>query len=196
MGDLDKPLVQLRGKPLIEWVFELAKPQVADLLLSANRHGERYSFLNLPIVSDYTSEVSGPLIGIVSAMREISQSDPNKTNAELLACFPADVPHFPGNIVQLLEQELNESETDIVLASHDQQVQPLFSIWRVSLLSELMDAVAEGLYGPKMVLPKLRHRIVDVTDVAIESDSPLPFFTNINTPADLEAAQKLFNSID
>lgn len=52
MGGVDKGLVELAGRPLTQWVAEALRPQVAHLLISANRHREHYARLGWPVLVD------------------------------------------------------------------------------------------------------------------------------------------------
>ena len=38
MGGVDKGLVELRGRPMVEWVVERLRPQVDELLINANQN--------------------------------------------------------------------------------------------------------------------------------------------------------------
>lgn len=181
MGGQDKPLLELEGRSLIQWVVESARPQVRELMLCVNHNPGKYAHLGLQQFSDYDRQYSGPLVGIVSAMKQISTM--NKPESEtLLACFPADAPFFPHDIVENLIQVLQDSGTDMSLVQTGEQQQPLFSVWKLSLLPTLEKAVEEGLAGPRMVMPRLRHSILQREAKANE-------FMNINTPDDLSTAR-------
>ena len=49
MGGADKPLTEISGKPLLQYVVERLSPQLTHLLLNANGNAERYSQFNLPV---------------------------------------------------------------------------------------------------------------------------------------------------
>ncbi len=88
MGGVDKGLIELDGRPLVQWVAEALRPQVAILLISANRHRERYAKLGWPVLADHAvgalaeqatatdrpyqhQSFQGPLAGIATALAEI-----------------------------------------------------------------------------------------------------------------------------
>ncbi len=52
MGGSDKGLQEFRGRPLAAWVAERLAPQVDELLISANRNGERYAALGHRVIGD------------------------------------------------------------------------------------------------------------------------------------------------
>ena len=54
MGGLDKGWARFRGSTLIRHVMERFSPQVASVLISANRNLERYRELGVEVVADDT----------------------------------------------------------------------------------------------------------------------------------------------
>ncbi|MEQ8313765.1 MAG: molybdenum cofactor guanylyltransferase MobA [Gammaproteobacteria bacterium] len=185
MGLVDKPLLDLGGTPLIQWVVTRAQPQVRQLLLCVNRNPERYQFLNLDQFGDYSNPYAGPLLGIVSAMRQLAKTAQDQQ--QLLACFPADVPWFPSDIVARLISQMQQEDSDVAVVQEGEQLQPLFSVWKISLRTELEKAVSEGLFGPKLVLPRLNTSVLQV-------DSSKQEFFNINTHDDLAKAQEVIGN--
>ncbi|WP_338073071.1 molybdenum cofactor guanylyltransferase [Halochromatium salexigens] len=96
MRGVDKGLIELDGRPLVQWVAEALRPQVATLLISANRHRERYAQFGWPVLADHAvrelaeraadldvpsaaavpnqdqiQPFQGPLAGIASALAQI-----------------------------------------------------------------------------------------------------------------------------
>ncbi|MFT6094033.1 MAG: molybdopterin-guanine dinucleotide biosynthesis protein A [Pseudohongiellaceae bacterium] len=184
MGFCDKALVPLHTKPIIEYVISKASPQVKQLILSVNHNAERYLSYKLPIVSDQDQSYSGPLLGILSAMRWY-QNEQAKSGISHLACFPADVPEFPKDVVSQLACELNKSSALITYIYHKNQIQPLFSLWHLDLAEQIEEAIAAGSYGPKLLFGDLKA-------VAVRcADSCLGAFCNINSPEDLDYASLL-----
>jgi len=197
MKNLDKPLLPLAGKPIIEHVIDLARPQVDELVISANRNLDGYRRFNLPLVSDLTASYEGPLVGICSAMQWFHDCG---VNADYLACFPADVPAFPSDIAKQLRtslEQLADSTQDKASISNTvawcqtgQQVQPLFSLWPFAVLNSLKQAVNEGIHGPRLFFR-------DNPDVVLLLPAPQPpQFLNINTPEQLIEAKQLFGDTD
>ena len=52
MGGADKGLMDYRGRPLVEWVLAALEPQVAEIVISANRHLERYAAYGRRVLPD------------------------------------------------------------------------------------------------------------------------------------------------
>lgn len=187
----DKPLMELDRRALIDWVVESGQHQVEQLLLNVNSETEHYQHLSLPQFADIESRVSGPLTGIVSAMQFVLQHYRIDSDSDCLACFAADVPSFPDQLVKQLQEALAKQKSDVAIAYCDDQIQPLFSLWKYSCLPVLENALDEGLFGPKMVLPRLQVSRVDFPNGDVNG---IPYFTNINSLEDLSFAQKLINS--
>ncbi|MDO9188930.1 MAG: molybdenum cofactor guanylyltransferase, partial [Sulfurimicrobium sp.] len=87
MGEADKGLVLLHGKPLVSWVLERIAPQVDEVLISANRNLERYRELGYAVLPDEMPDFPGPLAGLHRAMAEASHP--------LWLSVPCDTPFLP-----------------------------------------------------------------------------------------------------
>ncbi len=72
MGGQDKGLVMLDGKPMVEIIIDVFKPQTAKLLINANRNHDRYSQYGFELVADELSGYCGPLAGMASALKSIN----------------------------------------------------------------------------------------------------------------------------
>ena len=52
LGGVNKGLVEVEGKPLIQWVYDALQVQVNDLYISANEDIKEYQAITENIVSD------------------------------------------------------------------------------------------------------------------------------------------------
>lgn len=184
MDFCDKALQLLHGEPLLKYGISLARPQVESLIISANHSTELYQSFGLPVVADQHASYSGPLLGIYSAMHWFLHEQANP-DIQYLACFAADVPVFPADLIQNLAAALSSSTSGVAYTVHNEQIQPLFSLWRLSLADTLLDAIGSGLYGPKLLFQSLEAVAVTHTN-----DAPGAFF-NINSHAELAVASRL-----
>jgi molybdopterin-guanine dinucleotide biosynthesis protein A len=201
MNFQDKALLPLHNRPLIEYVTSNAAAQVGKLVISANRNPHKYEYLGCPIIPDHdynsdhdsdsdhgrANNYAGPLLGICSAMRW-AQSRRAANNWNYLACFAADVPSFPENLVRLLSEHLLESNSVVACSRCEGQLQPLFSLWSLDTLAVLEAAIDRGIFGPKPLLPEMSSVIVD-----FEKREPGYFF-NINSEQGLARAAELIKS--
>lgn len=182
MGVADKCLLPFREQPLLEHVIARAKPQVAQLLISANGDPARFRTYGLPIVADLYPDRCGPLAGIISAMAYSSNLQPPP---KWLATFPCDAPLSPLDWVSLLKQEAANSCLDVIVAADVLTVHYTFALWSCESLTRLQHEFAGGQRALYRTSQALRSRIV-VCDCG-----PTPF-TNINTPGDLQQLNNTF----
>ncbi len=94
MGGLDKGLVCYRGKPLVDWVIGCLRPQVDELLISANRNLGEYSSRGYRVVPDSLPDFQGPLAGVLACWG-VAQN-------EWMLSVPCDVPRLPVDLVDRL----------------------------------------------------------------------------------------------
>lgn len=173
MGGQDKGLVMLDGKPMIEIIIDVLKPQTAKLLINANRNHDRYSQYGLEMVADELSGYCGPLAGMASALKII--------NTDYIVTAPCDSPFIPLDLVQRLADALENKSTDISVAHDGERIQPVFCMIKKTLLQSLTDYLAAG--------ERKIDRWFKQHDFAIADFSDKPeTFDNINTHEDVESA--------
>lgn len=175
MGGRDKGLLPLAGEPLIAHGIRRLQPQVAELLISANRHLEIYQQFGCRVVNDSDSRFRGPLAGILAALRAA------KTPYVLTA--PCDSPLLPPDYAQRMWVALERKQATASVGYSAGYWQPVFALLPVHLQDDLADylAAGEGNAGRWWQ----RHQPAPVEF----PDAPL-LFHNINTPdalAQLEA---------
>ena len=173
MGGQDKGLVMLDGKPMIEIIIDVFKPQTAKLLINANRNHDHYSQYGLELVADELSGYCGPLAGMASALKTI--------NTDYMVTAPCDSPFIPLDLVQRLADALENKSTDISVAHDGERIQPVFCMLKKTLLQSLTDYLAAG--------ERKIDRWFKQHDFAIADFSDKPeTFDNINTHEDVESA--------
>ncbi len=173
MGGQDKGLVMLDGKPMIEIIIDVFKPQTARLLINANRNHDRYSQYGLDLVADELSGYCGPLAGMASALKTIS--------TDYMVTAPCDSPFIPLDLVQRLADALENKSTLISVAHDGERIQPVFCMLRKTLLPSLTDYLAAGERKIDRWFKQHDYAIADF------SDKP-ETFDNINTQEDVESA--------
>lgn len=187
MNYSDKPLLEVGGRTIIESILDTARSQVGSLIINVNCHPERYTRFNLPLVTDDNSDFAGPLAGIHAAL---NYAVTNLPDVKVIACFPGDTPWFPGDIVENMLKEMYATGNEVVWLRTKGQVQPLFSVWSLTLYQALGEALMNGMYSPMQFILGRRNSAVDYPAF-------LPgLFSNINTPEDLEMARSLATKRD
>jgi len=91
VGNRDKGLILLKGKPLIAHVSNRLLPQVGELLISCNRNFSHYKNFAAQTVADTRRDFQGPLAGMEAAYPYIQ--------TELLVVVGCDMPHLPPDLV-------------------------------------------------------------------------------------------------
>ncbi|MCP4791003.1 MAG: molybdenum cofactor guanylyltransferase MobA [Gammaproteobacteria bacterium] len=182
MGGADKPLAEIAGKPLLQYVIERAKPQMSNLLLNANGDEQRYKQFQLPIQQDIVPDFAGPLAGVLSAMAWARAFQPQVTHVITMA---ADTPFYPADYVDRMLSAIDKTQP-LACASYQQRTQPVFGLWPVELHNDLHQALVEdGIH--KVDLFTSRYGVADVQFDAMPYN---PFF-NVNRLDDVAAGEAL-----
>jgi len=178
VGGADKPLLKLAGRPLIGHVLERLTPQVDEVVINANRHGDAYRALGAPVVADAVAG-QGPLAGIAAAA-PVCQG-------ELLFFCPGDAPSLGVDLVAKLAGRLREAGPAEAVIPHDGiRDQVLFLLAHRQAVATVAGYLAAGgrsVHGWLETLHTLRCPIGDVSQ-----------FVNVNTPADLAALESRWSS--
>jgi molybdopterin-guanine dinucleotide biosynthesis protein A len=175
MGGVDKGLVPINGRPMIAWVIDALLPQVADVLINANRSRDRYSEFACSVVDDGDSDFRGPLAGMASGMRA--------AGTPYIAVVPCDSPLIGGELVQRLYAAVASSGSPIAAAHDGERLQPVFAVLSCDLLDDLAGYLDEGERKIDRWYARHGYESVDFSDVA-ES------FANINAPDDKRALEQ------
>lgn len=162
--------------PLLEHVIGKAKPQVAQLLLSANGDPQRFSTFRLPMVADIYADQGGPLAGIISAMAYTSKMQPQP---KWLATFPCDAPLAPAHWVSLLRAAASQDQPNVIITADPEQTHYTFALWSYQCFERLKQQYAVGQRALHKVVQTINSRVI----VCSQDTRP---FTNLNTPADLQ----------
>jgi len=176
MGGTDKGLVAVNGRPMIAWVLDALRPQVADVLINANRNHDVYGEFGSRVVDDGDSDFRGPLAGIASGMRA--------ARTPWVAVVPCDSPLIHGDLVARLHEAAVASGSRIAAAHDGERLQPVFALLARDLLDDLAGYLDDGERKIDRWYARHRFASVDCSDVAAS-------FANINAPEDkrsLEAA--------
>lgn len=186
MGDQEKSLLELDGQPIIGHVIERLKTQSANILINANGDPDRFARFNLPVQADTVEGFAGPLAGILAGMRWCQSNQPD---CEYVLSVASDTPFYPDTLVEKLMAEIPQEEGAIALASSNNRRHPVFGLWSISLADELQHFLVDE--GNRKVMLFVQRYPNCLVDFGVNCD-PDPFF-NVNTPEDLEQAQKFIS---
>lgn len=189
MGGGDKALRDVAGRSLFERVISRLTPQVAASAINANGAPARLAHLGLPVLPDDVPDHPGPLAGVLAGMEWAAAA-----GASHILTVAADTPFFPADLGVRLAAALTPETPVALAATPDDRPEragelarhPTFGLWPVALRGDLRRALTEeGLR--KVVLWTDRHGGATVPFDAAPFD---PFF-NVNTPEDLETAERI-----
>ena len=173
MGGVDKGLVDLAGKPMVQHVIERFAPQVDVLLINANQNVERYAAFGHPVVSDVVGGFAGPLAGLHAGLAAAA--------TPLVVTVPCDSPMLPADLVARLSQGLAAADVELAVARTFDQPHPVFSLVRTSVLPHLEAFLQGG--GRKIDAWYATLRVAEVS-----FDDEADAFRNINTRDELATA--------
>jgi len=94
MGTIDKGLVPLRGRAMVQHVLDRFRPQVDEIIINANQHRAEYEAFGHPVLSDAIGGFAGPLAGLQVGL--------SRASFPLIATVPCDSPFLPGDLVARL----------------------------------------------------------------------------------------------
>jgi molybdopterin-guanine dinucleotide biosynthesis protein A len=174
MGGVDKGLRVLRGKPMVEWAIERFAPQVGELLINANQNIDAYAAFGHRVIPDAIAGFAGPLAGLHRGLSE--------ARYDLVATVPCDSPFLPLDLVSRLLAGVEQERAELAVARTGDQPHPVFSLCRKTVLDNLTAFLENG--GRKIDAWYSALRVVEVPF----DDNP-DAFSNINTQAELRAAQ-------
>ncbi len=176
MGGMDKGLIKLAGKPLVEHVIAVLEPQVGGIVISANRNRDAYAAYGYQVIADTIGNNYGPLAGMLSAMRAV--------DTPFILCVPCDAPVVSTDLVKRLYATLNIEDADVCVAHDGTRMQPVFALLRCGLADDLNEYLSKG---GREVTRWMRDQDPALADFSDEADA----FFSANTVSDLQILERL-----
>jgi molybdopterin-guanine dinucleotide biosynthesis protein A len=139
MGGGDKCVRPLSGKPVLAHVLARLRPQVSDIVISAN--SDQFAGFGLPVVADASPEFQGPLAGVAAGLEWVAANRPDVAWA---VTVPGDTPFIPADLVRGLAAADRAAGT-MAVARSETGVHPVVAVWPVGMASDLKAALAGGL---------------------------------------------------
>jgi molybdenum cofactor guanylyltransferase len=172
----DKGLIQLSGRPLIEYIIEAIAEQTSNIMINANRNIARYSEYGHPVIADTLDDFQGPLAGFATGMEQVQ--------TPYIVTLPCDGPFVPDDLVARMIKALKQENAEIAVAHDGTRMQPVYALLPVTLLQDLKSFLASG--DRKIDRWYAQHQFA-LADFSDRRDS----FLNINTPDDQEKIQAI-----
>lgn len=174
MNGVDKGLVLLQNKPLVQHVITRLTSQVDEILINANREITTYQAFGYPVLLDETDNFLGPLAGFLLGLKHAKH--------EYVLSVPCDSPLLPLDLAERLYKSMAESNADIAVATSDGDTHPVFCLMKKSVLPSLQAFLENG--ERKVSAWQKSQQYVEVDF----SDCP-DCFVNLNTLEDLKALE-------
>ena len=193
MGGVDKGLLTFQGQTLAQRTIERLQPQVANVMVNANRHLDQYASLGVQVVPDTTENHQGPLAGFLTGLQHCP--------TDWLVTVPCDTPFLPLDLVSQLAVSLVETNALVAMAQAQEtdtngqrswRWQPVFCLMHRQLASSLQKHLQTG--GLK-ITEWAKQQPLAVCRFE-DGMGPAPAFANANTAEELQRLQSLARGFD
>lgn len=165
LGGVDKPLLEVAGKPLVMHIVERLSPQVQAILISCAPGNNAYRDLGLDPVPDRATH-EGPIAGLAACLPHVK--------TPWLLTWPGDAPFPPANLVAHLAPACRESGAASVTAANRRQNTTL--LMTLPRAIDLVQAFHQGERAPRHWLDR-----ESIPSIPMEASA----FQDIDTPTDL-----------
>ena len=167
----DKALLEIEGETMISRIVRQLEPSFKKLLISAANQNA-FNFPGINVVPD-EAPGAGPLMALVSAL--------TKSETDVNFIMPCDIPDPPQHLIARLLRESKDADI-VVPMTEAGELEPLFAVYRKSVLPSAREALSQGARRVISFYPK--HK---VKRLALDRESVL---LNLNTMDDYLARVK------
>ncbi len=181
MGGQDKGMTRLAGQPLMHHVIARLRPQVQQLLISANRNLPDYAALGYPVHTDETRWQSmGPMAALASLAATLAHTP------GYVQLAPCDAPLLPGHLVHDLLATLQQNPAlEIAYPQCGDRPQPAMALAKCATLASVPAYLASGQRSLRGWIASRAAQAVAFDDAAA--------FANANDPAALLQLEHLLS---
>ena len=184
-----KPLLTLGGRSLISYVLEAAMEFSDEVYVVADEEDLSLLRGRLPVQVKVVGDITprrGPLLGIYSGLRALG--------SEYSVVLPCDSPFIRIEVMRYLIGKAEGFDAAVPLWPNG-YIEPLHSVYRVrAALRAAEEALGEGELRVRGMVERLgRVEYVPVEELKRFDPRLLTFF-NVNSPADLRAAESLLST--
>ncbi len=179
LGGVDKGLLVLNKRPLIEYVLERTSCTPDRPIISANKNRASYLRYSQRVIGDSISGFQGPLAGIYSALEYMKH--------DYLFIMPCDTPFLPTDLFPRLQKAMEANCRPISVVKHGSQIEPLLLLIEKAHITGIADYINSG-----------RRSVIDWIEESNCNYAEFPrgtsCFLNINSTDDLTLAEELIAS--
>ena len=184
MGGRNKAFLRLGGRYFLDWIIDTLSNACFELLL-ATREPALYREWRLKIVEDIL-QASSPLTGLHAGLVNMQ--------ADYAFCTSCDTPLLRSEVVQVLIDEI-ESGYDVIVPASGTYYQPMCAVYSrrcipfIEKQLNLGELKTDHLYE-KIILKEIPYERFEAIDPDLKS------FFNLNTPEDLNLANRLLKQTE
>jgi molybdopterin-guanine dinucleotide biosynthesis protein A len=182
MGGGDKARIRIGGTTILARVLARLAPQCAVVILNANGDPARFADTGLPVVPDSVPGYAGPLAGILAGLDWAAAHAPD---IAWVASVPGDCPFVPNDLVARLHAARVAGGTPLACALSGEWRHPVVGLWPATLRADLRRALIDE--GVRKIEEWTARHGVSHADWAA---TPVDPFLNVNTPEDVEMAER------
>ena len=183
MDGVEKSFVSLAGRPLLNHVLDRLTPQVDRVLLSANGDLNRFVGFGLDVVADLRPDRPGPLAGVESAFRYLS-------DICWILSVPTDLPFFPLTLLEQMKALAHNPKKPVVAVSNG-RMHPVVCLWPRGVVGEISAALDMGHLRLMDFFEAVPHHQLEY----VTSPGALDPFFNINKPEQLISAERFLGTM-
>jgi molybdenum cofactor guanylyltransferase len=166
----DKGLIEFHQRPIVAHVIDALIPQVAGVMINANRSVAQYESFGYPVINDELSGFQGPLAGFAAAMENAPTSH--------VLILPCDGPFILPDYARRMARALIAGGAEMAVAHDGERMQPVHALIPVRLLDSLKAFLDSG--ERKIDRWYVRHSVAMVDFTGLSN-----MFKNINTQEQL-----------
>jgi molybdopterin-guanine dinucleotide biosynthesis protein A len=172
----DKSLLFLGGRLLIDHAMRRFKTFQCDIFIVGPK--ARFNAFGRVVEDDYTDK--GPLAGIHAALKR------SETEFNLISAV--DVPLIPATFFELVLDAMRHSDAEVIVPKAAGGIHPLCGVYRKSFVSTAESALKANRLKIDEVIRSRPHQIYEAEENGFTTEQ----FLNVNSPADLDEAERLY----
>lgn len=151
LGGINKGLVVIEGKPLVQWVYDVLLPQVDRIYISANENLAEYQKISSHILKDDERFYrDGPLAGIHSIKSFVEPED-------IIQVVTCDLPLLPKDLVIKQLSKLQKENLDAVYPKDHEREHYGLLMFKAKHLDEIESLLLQGQRRIRDLLAKMKN---------------------------------------
>jgi molybdopterin-guanine dinucleotide biosynthesis protein A len=172
-GGITKSNIVVDGETIISRIISSINDLFSEIIIISNTPSEFPDLDRFKIAGDHYIK-AGPLGGIHSGLISSQQ--------DAIFVFAGDMPFLNKEIISDQIRQFRLNDYDILIPRIGRLIEPLHSIFRVSVLSRLDMFLAEGKRSVREFISEMNAGYFDLQDSEVNKRA----FTNINSLWDIE----------